>query len=159
MKLFAIKPCSFGGKRYFIGDEVPLSEVSNPKEQEKRGVLAISSGSENDVAGLPEAEKKITKTIEKLEIPVLQDGENEVLAISLNGNEIQSVFAILQMASEEAVKSLDNIESEDVLIVIHATDNRTTVKKAAKKRAEQIASAVEAIPEIQEEPEADKDTK
>ena len=41
MKLIARKPCSFGGKKYFIGDEIPSEEVIHPKTQERLGVLAI----------------------------------------------------------------------------------------------------------------------
>lgn len=41
MKLIARKPCSFGGKKYFIGDEIPSEEVIQPKTQERLGVLVI----------------------------------------------------------------------------------------------------------------------
>lgn len=41
MKLIARKPCSFGGKKYFIGDEIPSKEVIQPTTQERLGVLTI----------------------------------------------------------------------------------------------------------------------
>ena len=41
MKLIAKKPCSFGGKKFFIGEEVPVNLVANPALQEKLGVIAI----------------------------------------------------------------------------------------------------------------------
>ena len=44
MKLFAKKPCSFCGKKFFIGDEVPLNYVLDPKAQEKMGVLVVVEG-------------------------------------------------------------------------------------------------------------------
>ena len=41
MRLIARRPCSFGGKKYFIGDEVPAEDVINPTVQEDQGTLAI----------------------------------------------------------------------------------------------------------------------
>lgn len=52
MKLIARKPCSFGGKKYFIGDEIPSEEVIQPKAQERLGVLVILATDE-------ETEKKL----------------------------------------------------------------------------------------------------
>lgn len=52
MKLIARKPCSFGGKKYFIGDEIPSEEVIQPKAQERLGVLTILTTDE-------ETEKKL----------------------------------------------------------------------------------------------------
>ena len=42
MKLIAKKPCSFGGKKFFIGDEVPAELVLYPKQQEQFGVLELT---------------------------------------------------------------------------------------------------------------------
>lgn len=39
MALVAKKPCSFGGKDFFIGDEIPNELVNDPAYQEKLGVL------------------------------------------------------------------------------------------------------------------------
>lgn len=33
MRLIARRPCSFGGKKYFIGDEVPAEDVINPTDR------------------------------------------------------------------------------------------------------------------------------
>jgi len=41
MKLIAKKPCSFGGKKFLIGDEIPAQLVHNPIQQEKYGTLTI----------------------------------------------------------------------------------------------------------------------
>ena len=43
MRLIAQKPCSFGGNKFFIGEEVPAELVTNPKMQEKMGVIAIAT--------------------------------------------------------------------------------------------------------------------
>lgn len=41
MKLFAKKPCSFGGRKFYIGNEIPTNMVLDPKAQEKMGILAV----------------------------------------------------------------------------------------------------------------------
>lgn len=41
MRLIAQKPCSFGGNKFFIGEEVPTELVTNPKMQEKMGVTTL----------------------------------------------------------------------------------------------------------------------
>ena len=41
MKLIARKACSFGGKKFYIDDEIPAELVLDPRTQEKRDVLTI----------------------------------------------------------------------------------------------------------------------
>ena len=41
MKLIAKKPCSFGGKDFFINDEIPVNAVLNPKQQELNPMIQI----------------------------------------------------------------------------------------------------------------------
>jgi hypothetical protein len=50
MRLIAKKPCSYGGKKYFIGDEIPAELVVNIEREEKLGVISAA----NDEAGVPE---------------------------------------------------------------------------------------------------------
>jgi len=53
-KLIAQKPCSFGGRMFYIGEEVPEALVADPVRQEKLGVLAAvpdSAGAEAGAAG------------------------------------------------------------------------------------------------------------
>ena len=35
MRLIANKPCSFGGRQFYIGDEIPANLVADAKTQEK----------------------------------------------------------------------------------------------------------------------------
>ena len=41
MKLVAKRPCCFGGRKFYIGDEVPRDLVLDPASQEKLGVLSV----------------------------------------------------------------------------------------------------------------------
>ena len=134
MRLIARRPCSFGGKKYFIGDEVPAEDVINPTVQEDQGTLAIVK----DEQGVLE-----TAVDGKVTIPVIRDGEGDVadvLSIPLTEGEVQHVFAIMQMTADKAAEAMEDVNSEEVLIVLHAADSRSGVKKAAKKRAEQLSS-------------------
>lgn len=45
MKLIAKKPCSFGGKKFFIGNEIPVDMVLNPAQQAAWGILTMEKAS------------------------------------------------------------------------------------------------------------------
>lgn len=133
MKLIAKKPCSFGGKDFFINDEIPVNAVLNPKQQEELGVLSIVSDGEA-ATGILETD---------IAIPVFKsyDGDTaQVMGVPLNIGEIQEVFSIMQMNVEEATKAIEAAKSENMLIVIHACDSRAGVKKAAQKKAGNLSS-------------------
>ena len=49
MRLIAKKPCSYGGKKFFIGDEIPAELVVNIEREEKLGVISAA----NDEAVVP----------------------------------------------------------------------------------------------------------
>ena len=133
MKLIAKKPCSFGGKDFFINDEIPVNVVLNPKQQEELGVLSIVFDGEA-ATGILETD---------IAIPVFKsyDGDTaQVMGVPLNIVEIQEVFSIMQMNVEEATKAIEAAKSENMLIVIHACDSRAGVKKAAQKKADNLSS-------------------
>ena len=50
MRLIAKKPCSYGGRKFFIGDEIPAELVVNIEREEKLGVISTA----NDEVGVPE---------------------------------------------------------------------------------------------------------
>lgn len=138
MKLIAKKPCSFGGKAFFINDEIPASVVLNPKQQEELGVLTIVSDGEA-ATGILETDFPETD----IAIPVFKsyDGDTaQVMGVSLNIGEVQEIFSIMQMNVEEATKAIESTTSENMLIVIHACDSRSGVKKATQKRADNLSS-------------------
>ena len=121
MRLIARRPCSFGGKKYFIGDEVPAEDVINPTVQEDQGTLAIVKD-----------EQGVLETAEdgKVAIPVIRDGEGDIadtLSIPLTEGEVRHVFAIMQMTADKAAEAMEDVDSEEVLIVLHAADSRSGV--------------------------------
>ncbi len=50
MRLIANKPCSFGGKQFFSGDEIPADIVTDAQLQARYGVLTIANG-DGEVSG------------------------------------------------------------------------------------------------------------
>lgn len=78
MKLFAKKPCSFNGKNYFIGDEIPIESVLDPKAQQMMGVIEVveeNSGSrvESEPADSNEGGPLLppSSTLEKDDLPAV----------------------------------------------------------------------------------------
>ena len=45
MGLIANRPCSYGGRKFFIGDEIPANLVADVAREEKLGVISITNAS------------------------------------------------------------------------------------------------------------------
>lgn len=178
MRLIANKPCSFGGRKFYIGDEIPENLVADANQQEKMGIIAIV----NDSMGVPggqsgalftreqveamvaeaveEAGKKRADQLAELQEHVAElqetgfgayDGvvhiavkgaaDGQYTAIPAKPEEIQHVFSIMQLNAEDGAKAVADVQSENVLILLHAADSRKTVKNAAKEQADKLFSA------------------
>lgn len=176
MRLIAKKPCSYGGRKFFIGDEIPAELVVNIEREEKLGVISIA----NDEAGVPEqsgtlysqeqvdemiadavanvgkgftqeqVDEMIQSAVAELEpfdsdnagftVTVKGEGDN-VTAVSCSAEDIQSVVDVLQMNADDGAKTVTSVQSDSVLILLHALDTRATVKKAAQKQHDTLLSA------------------
>lgn len=176
MRLIAKKPCSYGGKKFFIGDEIPAELVVNIEREEKLGVISAS----NDEAGVPEqsgalysqeqvdemiadavanadkgftqeqVDEMIKSAVAELEpfdsdnagftVTVKGEGDN-VTAVSCSAEDIQSVVDVLQMNADDGAKAVTSVQSDSVLILLHALETRATVKKAAQKQHDTLFSA------------------
>ena len=83
------------------------------------------------------------------------DGVKEQIAIILvTPDEIQQVFSIMQQNADEGSKAIAAIQSENVLILLHAADSRKTIKEAAKKQVDNLFSSNDNINESKEHNEA-----
>ena len=156
MKLIAKKRCSYGGRKFFEGDEIPADIVLNVEREEKLGVISIA----NDEAGVPEqsgalysqeqVDEMIQSAVAELKpfdsdnagftVTVKGEGDN-VTAVSCIAEDIQSVVDVLQMNADDGAKAVANVQSDSVLILLHALDTRATVKKAAQKQHDTLFSA------------------
>lgn len=166
MRLIAKKPCQFGGKKFYIGEEIPEELVTEPKTQERLGVIAIANNESAGVSGeqsgtlytqeqldevVAEVRAELEEAVAKLEetepgayegtvlisVKGTSDGDNEqVTAIPATPEEIQQVFSIMQMNATDGAEAIAGVKSENVLILLHAADTRKTIKDAAKKQAD-----------------------
>ena len=73
-----------------------------------------------------------------VQIPVKGASDKEFTEISVNLEEIQQVFAIMQMNTDEGAKVISDVTSENVLILLHAADSRKMIRNAAKERANKL---------------------
>ena len=181
MRLIAKKPCSFGGRQFYIGDEIPENLVADGKRQEEYGVITIVKDSEGLSGGQPDSlftqeqvEKMLAEAIEEAVDNTVRDMKKEqeelltyvaelketepgayegAIPISVKGEsdeqqttvfatpeEIQQVFAIMQVNAEEGVKAIADVKSENVLILLHAAESRKTIKNAANEQADRLFS-------------------
>ena len=134
MKLIAKQPCSFGGKRFYIGDEIPVALVQNPKTQEKYGKLSIVSDDAASAVMAP-AEPGGAATVVRL---TLCDRVMELAPES-----IQTAMDILTANADDAADLIKQVNSDDILFLVNAADSRKTVQTAAKARAQALMEAQE----------------
>lgn len=155
-----IKPCTFGGVAYNVGDAIPSEAVLPSRERAliKQGFIAPavetqSLQEENKFlkAKIEALEKKAAKATEP---PQIRENEPEgiVIPITAKGgvlelvatpDDIVKAVATMQLNAEEAAKAVGEIDTEETLILIDALDQRKTVKTAIAERIKEIQSEVE----------------
>lgn len=112
MDYIALRPCTFSGQRYRIGETVPGEVVMDGKRQVALGTLAAHREADADTTD-------ITITIGGAQI-------------SFSADELQAVFDILQADSRDAAAAIQTEQRENVRQVIAACDSRRSVKTALK---------------------------
>lgn len=146
MVLIAQKPCSFGGRKFFIGEDIPPELVVNPKAQEKMGVLAIAGDATQEC--LPEA-TLISGEVTLFSVPILQ--KNGEMVIYVDEEELQQALRIMQMSTNEAKETIKGIKSEALLILLNACDSRKPVKHMTEAVAAELTSEESAEAEVGDE--------
>ena len=91
------------------------------------------------ICGLLLASRKVTAAYDWCK-GLKGEGDN-VTAVSCSAEDIQSVVDVLQMNADDGAKAVANVQSDSVLILLHALDTRATVKKAAQKQHDTLFSA------------------
>ena len=140
MRLIAKKPCSYGGQQFFAGDEIPEKLVVNAKREESFGVIAIIDAEEGVSA--QSGTFYLSEHVDEVCFTITVKGEEDnVTAVSCSTEDIQSVVDVLQMNADDGAKAVTGVQSDSVLILLHALDTRATVKKAAQKQHDTLFSA------------------
>lgn len=97
MKLIAKKPCSFGGRQFYIGDEIPANLVADAGAQEKMGVITITN---DDAERVPAGESGTFYTQEQLDKMVAEAVDeavnNTVQEMEQKQKELQEAAGVLQ---------------------------------------------------------------
>ncbi len=147
MRLIANKPCSFGGKQFFVGDGIPEELVADAQMQAKYGVITIAndgevSGNQSGTSFCHEDAAELEKFRELGVTPQqIKEMDESYAVLAKELGELKMVFGILQITAEEAVKTIADIKSRNVLTLIHASDSRKTIKNAAKEQIDKLSSA------------------
>lgn len=126
--LVAKKPCIFGGKKFWIGDQIPDELVLNPEAQEKMGILTIVGKAENGILANDDIVAQVL-----FAIPIVNG--NGTIKIDMSEENIVQAVSIMQMKAADAEKAIKDVVNESVLIFLNALDSRKSVKDAAKKKA------------------------
>lgn len=155
-----IKPCTFGGVAYMVGDAIPSEAVLPSRERAliKQGFIAPAVETES----LLEENKSLKAKVEALEkstarasnppperakeqksivIPITAKGG--VLELEMTPEDIVNAVATMQLNAEEAAKAVGKIKKEEALILIDALDTRKTVKTAIVERIKEMESEAE----------------
>lgn len=144
MAYFAQKPTSFGGEKFKIGGQIPdtlllPSAISNLL---RMGVITSVAGEEGASSdNIPEAEViHQEETVYKELVPITVPAEEGELLLELTLSGLQSVFDILIGSVEAGEKIISEMVDKDALILLHITDSRKTIKKAAEERGKALAA-------------------
>lgn len=149
MRLIANRPCTFGGQKFKIGDEVPNELVANPKLQAKYGVLSISNG-EAALGGIPAEElQEYTAEVGQVHFTVPIHGEDGDIELNISNEELV-VFTDIQQIGVSKTEDkqhisdmIAEIKSEDLLIMLDALDGRKYVKEEVLKQVEILKASAE----------------
>lgn len=128
MKLIAKKPCSFAGRDFFIGDEIPAESVVDPRGMEKMGIIAIANDLEPAPAAAP-ADAPVNITIHA------EEGD---LLLSISEAALQTVVDVLAGTVPDGEVIIAGMTESDALILLDVTDGRKAIKAAAKNRAMEL---------------------
>lgn len=140
MKLIAQKPCSFGGKRFYIGEEIPAELILNPHAQAKMGVVAIVND-EAAAASLVPATEETRSPVETMTVVI--HAEEGDLPLNLTAEGLQSVVDVLTSKPTDAEPIIQQMTDGDALILLHISDSRKAIKAAAEARAQAISAEEE----------------
>ena len=122
MKLFALKPCSFCGEKYFIGDEIPLENVLDPNAQANMGILVVVDVDSTDDGADPEAGGPLlppASTLEDEEEDTIDEAEQvEVVICSKNKLVRMTKEELCAIAEQNGVSVTDEMTKDKIVDLI-----------------------------------------
>ena len=140
MSYVCMKTLNISGKTYKPGEIILDGEILPNRIRSLKTVGMISEVGEDN--GAPAVNlQSVTSVPELSTILIPVKGENGDISLNVTPQEVQEVFSLLQMNAGEGIAEIGKVESDNVLILIHATDTRKTIQNAAKERADILSSA------------------
>ncbi|MBQ5659069.1 MAG: hypothetical protein IIV02_06050 [Peptococcaceae bacterium] len=134
----ALKPCRFAGQKFLSGETIP-GELVHPDavRRLKRQRILAEANEQNNVVAV-----RKTETVPMFTVPIL--AKEGTLPVELPAEDLEALFMVLQKSADNAAKIIKEQENKDLLLCIHALDNRKSVKDVAKERAEALIEAEKA---------------
>lgn len=103
--LIAKKPCSFGGRQFFIDDEIPAELVADPTTQVRFGILAVINTDDN-AEGMKDGKAHdeysgVFYTQEEVDVMVSEAVAAAVSEMEQKQEELQRSIVLLQQTNPE----------------------------------------------------------
>ena len=135
MSYIALKPCTFAGQKFKIGESVPSEYILPGAAKNLVKMQIISPADGVSVApNIPSA--KSPNSASPIAVTIHADEGDMPLELTDIG--LQQIFDILTTNVEEAEKIIEAMEDGDALILLHVVDGRKGVKTAAEERAKAL---------------------
>lgn len=136
----ALKPCKFAGQNFLAGESIPeeLVDARAVRRLKKQRVLMVvdeQKEEQKEVVIVPAGKQLFA-------VPILADGGE--LSVELEPEELKTLFMVLQNNADKAGKLVAEQVNKDLLLCIHALDNRKSVQNAAKDKATALIEAEKA---------------
>lgn len=132
------KPMNLAGKRRIIGEVLSDEEINLT-----RVYSLVQSGYLAEVGNMSESVHNfdtIKEGMSMINVPIKQG--NDSFELELTAEDVVQVFEMLQETVEVATERIKEIEKEEILILIDATDNRKGVKASAVEQAKKIKERI-----------------
>ena len=105
MMLIAKKPCSFGGRQFFIDDEIPAELVADPTTQVRFGILAVINTDDN-AEGMKDGKAHdeysgVFYTQEEVDVMVSEAVAAAVSEMEQKQEELQRSIVLLQQTNPD----------------------------------------------------------
>lgn len=136
MKYTILKPIYLSGKKRFIGDIIDESLIDKTRvwALKRSGFIAELGRFEGETSST-ETCKEI-QSIQTLTIPIHVD--NNIQNLLMKPEDISLALSIMQVDTKKAIEQINHLDSEEVLILINAVDNRKSIKEAAAVAAKKF---------------------
>ncbi len=141
--IIAKRPCSFEGKEFFIGDQIPDDYVLDPEAMEKMGIVSVVG--DKDSATTEDVGSVVAEVF--FRVPI-KKGER-TLEIDVSEAQFAETVQTMQMTTKDATAHIKgDVEDNTVLILLNALDSRTSVKKEAESKALILAEMEESAGDV-----------